>query len=56
VRYGTGRLYNGGSHTINSQRDMPSVRLYIDQQHILLDLPTPAEAVVPHLGVWQPPA
>jgi len=48
VRYGTGRLYNLGSHPINSQRDLRSARLHLDQQHILLDLPAPAEGVVPH--------
>jgi len=52
VRYGPGRLYNGGSHTITSERpDMASATLHLDQQHLLLDLPAPAEAVVPHRQV-----
>ncbi|HTF47065.1 MAG TPA: hypothetical protein VK735_06410 [Pseudonocardia sp.] len=49
VRYGPGRIYNGGSHTINSERpDMAMARLHLDQQDLLLDLPAPAEATVPH--------
>jgi len=49
VRYGPGRLYNVGSRTINSERrDVSPARLHLDQQNLLLDLPAPAEAVVPH--------
>jgi erythromycin esterase-like protein len=49
VAYGSGKFYNAGSRTINSERhDMRSARLYLNQQLLLLDLPGPAEAVVPH--------
>jgi len=49
VRYGRGRFYNGASRTLDSERrDMTSTRLHVDHQDLLLDLPAPEEAVVPH--------
>ena len=49
IRYGPGRFYNVGSRALNSERqDVTSLRLHLDQQQLLLDLPAPVEAVVPH--------
>jgi hypothetical protein len=49
VRYGPGTFYNAGSRALGGERrGVTTCRLRPDQHGVLLDVPAPEEAVVPH--------